>query len=39
MPKEKIPDQKSLGQLVSFIFLFQLKLDSLPGPRFFIDLN
>ena len=30
---------KSLDQLVSSIFLFQLKLDSLPGHNFFIDFD
>ena len=29
----------SLDQLVSSIFLFQLKLDSLPGRNFFIDFD
>ena len=30
---------KSLDQLVSPIFLFELKLDSLPGPYLFIDFD
>ena len=36
-PKEKIYEWKSLDQLVSSSFLFQLKLDSLPGHDIFID--
>ena len=30
---------ENLAQLVSSIFLLQLKLDSLPGHRFFIDFD
>ena len=30
---------KSLDQLVSLIFLLQLRLDSLPGHYFFIDFD
>ena len=37
VPKGKISAEKSLDQLVSFIFLYKLKLDSLPGSYFFID--
>ena len=34
VPKGKISPEKSLDQLVSFIFLYKLKLDSLPGSYF-----
>ena len=37
VPKGKISAEMSLDQLVSFIFLYKLKLDSLPGSYFFID--
>ena len=37
VPEGKISAEKSLDQLVSFIFLYKLKLDSLPGSYFFID--
>ena len=35
----KASEYKSLDQLVSSIFLFQLKLDSLPGHYFFTDFD
>ena len=37
--QEKDSEKMSLDQLVSSIFLFQLKLNSLPGHYFFIDFD